>query len=81
MLQEMATSCERTAELLDRLQNGTRRGGGVLQTVSTWKDGIRDSMQSRNLKDEVFISRGLWRKKKNVFGLRKTLYSQENSFN
>jgi hypothetical protein len=41
---------------------------------------MRDSMQSINLKDEEYVNRKLWRKKK-VFGLRKTLYSQENSFN
>jgi hypothetical protein len=30
--------------------------------VNTWKDGIRDSMQRRNLKDEECFDRELWRK-------------------
>jgi hypothetical protein len=30
---------------------------------NTWKDGIRDSMQRRNLKDEECLNRELWRKK------------------
>jgi hypothetical protein len=60
-----ATSCEWwTAELLDRLQNGTHRGkGGTADQSITWKDGIRDSMQRRNLKDEECFDRELWRKK------------------
>jgi hypothetical protein len=39
---------------------GKRRGG---RPVNTWKDGIRDSMQRRNLKDEECFDRELWRKK------------------
>jgi hypothetical protein len=31
--------------------------------VITWKDGIRDSMQRRNLKDEKCFDQELWRKK------------------
>jgi hypothetical protein len=30
---------------------------------NTWKDGIRDSMQRKNLKDEEYSDRELWRKK------------------
>jgi hypothetical protein len=41
-----------TAELLDRLQNGTHKG----------KDGIKDIMQRGNLKDEGCFDRELWRK-------------------
>jgi hypothetical protein len=53
-----ATSYEwKTAELLDRLQNGTHG-----RPVDTWKDGIRDSMQRRNLKDAEYFDRELWRK-------------------
>jgi hypothetical protein len=49
--------------------------------VSTWKDEIRDSMQRRNHKDEEYFDRQIWWKKHYVFGLRKTMYSQKNSFN
>jgi hypothetical protein len=30
---------------------------------STWKDGIKNSIQSRNLKGEEYFDRELWRKK------------------
>jgi hypothetical protein len=40
-------------------QGKTRRD----RPVNTWKDGIRDSMQRRNLKDEECSDRELWRKK------------------
>jgi hypothetical protein len=46
--------------------------------VNTWKDGLRDSMQRRNLKDEMFQSRAL--EEKTVFGLRNTVYSHKNSY-
>jgi hypothetical protein len=36
--------------------------------VNTWKDGIRDSMQRRNLKDEECFDREFWRKKIMSFG-------------
>jgi hypothetical protein len=50
--------------LLDRLQNGNQRGkGGTADQYNTWKDGIKDSMQRRNLKDEEYFDRELWRKK------------------
>jgi hypothetical protein len=54
---------------------GKRRRG---RPVNTWKDGIRDSMQIRNLKDEECFDREIWRKKNYVFRLRKTVYSQKN---
>jgi hypothetical protein len=57
-------------------QQGKRRHG---RPVNTWKDGIRDSMQRRNLKDEECFDQVFWRKKI-VFGLRKTVYSQKNSY-
>jgi hypothetical protein len=50
---------------------GGRRHG---RQVSMWKDGIKDTMQSRNLKDEENFDRELW-KKKIVFGLRKISYT------
>jgi hypothetical protein len=40
-------------------QGKMRRG----RPVNTWKDGIRDSAQRRNLKDEDCFDRELWRKK------------------
>jgi hypothetical protein len=48
---------------------GKRRHG---RPVSTWKNGIRGSMQRRNLKDDECFDCELWRKKI-VFGLRKTV--------
>jgi hypothetical protein len=57
---------------------GKRRCG---RPVSTWKGEIRDSMQRRNLKDEEYSDRELWRKKNYVLGLRKTVYSLKNSGN
>jgi hypothetical protein len=39
---------------------GKRRRG---RPFNTWKDGIRDGMQRRNLKDEECFDRELWRKK------------------
>jgi hypothetical protein len=39
---------------------GKRRRG---RPVDTWKDGIRDSAQKRNLKDERCFDRELWMKK------------------
>jgi hypothetical protein len=32
------------------------------QTVNTWKNGIRDSIKSRNFKVEECFDRELWRK-------------------
>jgi hypothetical protein len=40
---------------------GTRRRDGP---VNTWKDGIRDSMQIGNLRDEECSDREVWTKKK-----------------
>jgi hypothetical protein len=37
---------------------GKRRLG---RPVNTWKDGIRDCMQRKNLKDEEYFDRELWR--------------------
>jgi hypothetical protein len=42
---------------------GKRRGD---RTVNTWKDGIRDSTQRRNLKDEECFDCELWRRKKSL---------------
>jgi hypothetical protein len=39
---------------------GKRRRG---RPVNTWKDGIRDSMQRKNLKDEEYFDREIWRTK------------------
>jgi hypothetical protein len=54
----------------------TRHG----RPVNTWKDGIRDSMQSRKFRDGEYFDRELWRKKI-VFGLRKIMYTQKNNNN
>jgi hypothetical protein len=40
-------------------QGKSRRG----RPVNTWKDGIRDSAQGRDLMDEDSFDRELWRKK------------------
>jgi hypothetical protein len=37
------------------------------RAVSTWKDGVKDSMQRRNLKDEDCFDRELW--KENIMSL------------
>jgi hypothetical protein len=42
--------------------------------ISTWKDGIGDSVQRRNLKNEEL------RRKNIVFGLRKAVRSQKISY-
>jgi hypothetical protein len=47
--------------------------------VSTWKDGIRDSMQRRNLKGIEFFDREL-RRKKIVSPGGVKLYSHKNSY-
>jgi hypothetical protein len=49
------------------------------RAVNIWKDGTRDSMQRRNLKDEEFFDHELW-KENYVFGLRKTVYPQKDSY-
>jgi hypothetical protein len=36
--------------------------------VNTGRDGIRDSMQKRNLKDDEYFDRELWRKKNMFLG-------------
>jgi hypothetical protein len=46
--------------------------------VKTWKDEIKDSKQGKSLKDEECFDQGFWRKK-NVPGLRKTVYSGKKS--
>jgi hypothetical protein len=67
--------CRIAGRIAERNPQGKRRHG---IPVSTWKVEIRDSMQSRNLKDEEYLDRELWRERI-VFGLRKTVYSQKNS--
>jgi hypothetical protein len=62
----------RTAELVAEWNpKGKRRRG---RAVSTWKGGIRDSMQRRNIKDKEYFGRELLKKKKYVSWLRKTVY-------
>jgi hypothetical protein len=39
---------------------GKRKRG---RPVNTWKDGIRESMKRREIKDEEFMNRDLWRRK------------------
>jgi hypothetical protein len=56
---------------------GKRRCG---RPVSTWKDGITDSMQRRNLKGEECFDREIWRETIYVIGLRKTVYSHKHSY-
>jgi hypothetical protein len=42
--------------------------------INTWKDGIRESMKRRELKDEECMVRDLWRRKI-IFGLRKIVFN------
>jgi hypothetical protein len=39
---------------------GKRKRG---RPINTWKDGIRESMKRRELKDEECMDRDLWRRK------------------
>jgi hypothetical protein len=63
--------------LLDRLQDGTHRRG---RPVNVRKNGNRDSMQRRKFKDKKCFDRELWREKNYVFGFRKIVHSQRNSY-
>jgi hypothetical protein len=65
--------CRTARQVADWNPQGKRRRG---RPVNTWKDGIRDSMQRRNLKDEEYFDREIWRTKI-VFRLRKTVYSRK----
>jgi hypothetical protein len=51
--------CRIVVQIAEWNPHGKRRRGRL---VNTWKNGIRDRMQIRNLKDEYF-NRELWRKK------------------
>jgi hypothetical protein len=53
---------------------GKRKRG---RPINTWKDGIRESIKRRELKDEECIDRV--GEKNHVFGLKKTVYSRKNS--
>jgi hypothetical protein len=39
---------------------GKRKRG---RPINTWKDGIRESMKRREIKDEEYMDRDLWRRK------------------
>jgi hypothetical protein len=52
--------CKIVRQVAEWNPQGNRRRG---RPVSTWKDGITDSMKGRNLKDEECFDRELWRKK------------------
>jgi hypothetical protein len=52
--------CRTARQMADWNPQGKRRRG---RPVNTWKDGIRDSMQRRNLKDEECFDREIWRTK------------------
>jgi abortive infection bacteriophage resistance protein len=39
---------------------GKRKRG---RPINTWKDGIRESMKRREIKDKEFMNRDLWRRK------------------
>jgi hypothetical protein len=54
-------------------QEKRRRG----RPVHSWKVGLGDSMQRRNLKDKECFDRELWRKIILSFELRKTVCSQK----
>jgi hypothetical protein len=44
----------------EREPQGKRKRG---RPINTWKDGIRESMKRRELKDEACMDRDLWRRK------------------
>jgi hypothetical protein len=56
----------------------TRR---LRRPVNTWKDGIRDSMLSTNLRVEEYFDCEVWREKIYVFVFRKPMYTENSSFN
>jgi hypothetical protein len=51
----------RTARQVAESNPQGERGRG--RPVNIWKDGIRESMQRRNLKDEERFDREIWRTK------------------
>jgi hypothetical protein len=55
--------CRIARQVAERNPQGKMRRG----KVSTWKDGIRDNAQRRNLIDEECVDRELWREK--IFGV------------
>jgi hypothetical protein len=57
-------------------QGEMRRG----RLVNSWKGGIRDSMQRRNLEDGECFDAELCTAKNCAFWFRKTVYSQKNSY-
>jgi hypothetical protein len=52
--------CKIERQVAEWNPQGKRRCG---RPVNTWKEGIRDSMQRRNLKDEECFDQELWKKK------------------
>jgi hypothetical protein len=64
----MRIDCRIARQVVEWNPQGKRRRG---RPVNIWNDGIRDSMQRRNLRDEECFDRELWKKK--------TVYSQKNS--
>jgi hypothetical protein len=68
--------CRIVRQVAEWNPQGKRRRG---RQFNTWKSGIMDSKQNRNLKDEEYFHRELYRKKI-AFGLRKIMYSQKNSY-
>jgi hypothetical protein len=71
----------RTAELLDRLQNGTHRGKGSPAEQSAHGRmglGIASKEETSRMKNISFENSG---GKNYDSGFRKTVYSQKNSFN
>jgi hypothetical protein len=75
-------SCDwNAAELPDGLQNGTHRGTGVAADSSTHgRMGLGTTCREETLrmKNISIVSSG---EKKYAFGLRKTVFSQENTCN
>jgi hypothetical protein len=53
-------NCRTARQVAHWNPQGKRRRG---RPVNTWKDGITDSMQRRNLKDEECFDREIWRTK------------------
>jgi hypothetical protein len=71
----------KTAELLDRLQNGANRGKGgavVHSACGRIGLGIACKEETSRMKNDSVKSSG---RKKIMFGLRKTVYFQKSFFN
>jgi hypothetical protein len=70
--------CRIAKRVAERYPQVKRRGS---RPVNMWKVGIRNSMHRRNIKNEDYFDKELWKKKKMCLWVEETVYSQRNSVN